>query len=67
MEAASEEIWRWLEGMNGRALEECGGLGAAAGGGEPGAAGEQVEERGRLFPLLSMCPLKKLKNQQSTF
>lgn len=30
-------------------LEECEGLGAAAGGGEPGAAGEQVEERGGYF------------------
>lgn len=28
-------------------LEECGGLGAAAGAGEPGTARKRVEEKGR--------------------
>lgn len=45
-------------------LEECEGLGAAAGGGEPGAAGEQVEERGGYF-LIAYMPFFKIKKQSS--
>lgn len=55
-----------MTGRNERAeqLEECEGLGAAADGGEPGAAGGKgggEREAGCLFPLLLRCPFFLIK------